>query len=136
MCVTAGTPGVWRKVAGATTAGAYHPLNGTRAYDSRTTGGRLSSGSTRTVTIPLAGAPAGSRAISYVLTALSTTGAGTLVAYPAHRSRPAVTSLSWWGRSQRHSVGLTTELSTARQVKVYASAGSTHFTIDVVGYFR
>lgn len=136
VCVTAGAPGVWRKVAGATTAGAYHPLNGTRAYDSRTTGGRLTSGSTRTVTIPGTGAPAGSRAISCVLTAIGTAGAGTLVVHPAHRPRPSITSLSWWGKGQRHSVGLTTELSTARQVKVYASAGSTHFTIDVVGYFR
>jgi hypothetical protein len=136
MCVTAGAPGVWRKVAGASTAGAYHPLAGTRAYDSRATGGRLSAGSTRTVTIPVAGAPNGSRAISYVLTAIGTAGSGTLVVHPAHRPRPAITSLSWWGKGQRHSVGLITELSTARQVKVYASAGSTHFTLDVVGYFR
>jgi len=136
VCVTAGAPGVWRKVAGSTTAGAYHPLAGTRAYDSRKTGGRLSAGLTRTVTIPVAGAPVGSSAISYVLTAIGTARAGTLVVHPAHRPRPAITSLSWWGKGQRHSVGLITELSAARQVKVYASAGSTHFTIDVVGYFR
>jgi hypothetical protein len=136
VCVTAGAPGVWRKVAGAATAGAYHPLAGTRAYDSRTAGGRLAAGQTRTVTIPAAGAPNGSRAISHVLTAVGTSGAGTLVVHPADRPRPAITSLSWWGASQRHSVGLVTELSTVRQVKVYASSGSTHFTLDVVGYFR
>lgn len=136
VCVTAGAPGVWRKIAGATTAGAYHPLAGTRSYDSRTTGGRLNAGQTRTVRIPVAGAPVGSRAINYVLTAIATAGAGTLVVHPANRPRPPITSLSWWGGSQQHSVGLVAELSPARQVSVYASAGSTHFTIDVVGYFR
>jgi hypothetical protein len=136
VCVTAGSPGVWRKVAGAATAGAYHPIAGTRAYDSRQSGGRLAAGQSRTVTIPVAGAPNGSRAVSHVLTAVGTSGAGTLVVHAADRARPAITSLSWWGGSQRHSVGLITELSPVRQVKVYASSGSTHFTIDVVGYFR
>lgn len=135
-CVTAGTPGVWRKLAGATTAGAFHSITGTRAYDSRTTGGRLTAGQTRTVTIPIAGAPVGSTAISCVLTAIATSGAGTFVVHPAHRPRPGITSLSWWGASQQVSVGLVTGLSTVRQIKVYASAGSAHFTIDVVGYWR
>ena len=34
-CVTAGNPGVWRKVAGTATAGAFHAIDGGRAYDSR-----------------------------------------------------------------------------------------------------
>lgn len=136
VCVAAGSPGMWRKLAGAATAGAFHPIDGRRVYDSRTTGGRLSVGQTRTITMPAAAAPAGATAISYVLTATVTDGAGTLVAFPAHRARPAITSLSWWDAAQQHSVGLVTALSPARQLKVYASGGSTHFTLDVVGYWR
>lgn len=136
VCVTSGAPGSWRKVAGAATAGAFHPIDGVRAHDSRATGGRLTSGATRTITLPLAAAPGGSRAISYVLTAIATAGSGRLVAFPAHRPRPGIWSLSWWGDGQQHSVGLLTALSPARQVKIFASGGSTHFTVDVVGYYR
>jgi hypothetical protein len=136
VCVTGGTPGTWRKLAGRATAGAFHALTGVRAYSSRTTGGRLGAGQTRTITLPGAAAPAGTTAVSCVLTASATAGAGTLVLFPAHRTRPAITSLSWWAGSQQHSVGLTVAVSVARQVKVFASAGSTHLTLDVVGYYR
>jgi hypothetical protein len=135
VCVTAGTPGVWRKVAGAASAGAYHPKGGARAYDSRKTGGKLLSGQTRTVTIPLSVVPARTTAIHYVLTAISTSGKGSLVAFQTGTSRPAVTSIIWWGRDQRHSNALTTELNNSRQLSVYATSGSTHFTIDVIGYY-
>jgi hypothetical protein len=136
VCVVAGTPGSWRKIAGTATAGAFHPIDGVRAYDSRNTGGRLGTGQTRTITVPTTAAPGGTRAISYVLTAIATANAGTLVAFKGDSSRPPITSLSWWAGSQQHSVGLQTALSPSRQLKVYASAGSTHFTVDVVGYYR
>jgi hypothetical protein len=34
-CVTSGTPGTWRQLSGATTAGAFHPVTPGRVYDSR-----------------------------------------------------------------------------------------------------
>ena len=135
VCVSAGTPGVWRKVAGAASAGAYHPRAGARAYDSRQTGGKLLSGQTRVVTIPLSVVPARTTAVHYVLTAVSTSGKGSLVAFQTGTSRPAVTSLIWWGRDQRHANALTTEVNNSRQLSVYATSGSTHFTIDVIGYY-
>lgn len=36
-CVTSGTPGTWRQLSGATTAGAHHPVTPGRIYDSRCT---------------------------------------------------------------------------------------------------
>jgi hypothetical protein len=136
VCVTGGTPGVWRKVAGAGSAGAYHPLDGVRAYDSRQGGGKLGARKTRTIAIPGSIAPSGTTAIHYVLTAVATSGKGSLVAYPASRPRPAISSLIWYGGSQKHAVGLVTGLSPSRELKVYATAGSTHFMVDVLGYYR
>jgi hypothetical protein len=62
VCVTAGKPGIWRKVAGAATVGAFHPIDGGRAYDSRTpgAGGRITGGTNRVITIPTSLAPGGS----------------------------------------------------------------------------
>lgn len=135
-CVTAGNPGTWRKIAGAATAGAFHAIDGVRAYDSRSTGGRLSAGSTRTVTIPTLAAPTGATAITYLLTVLRTTGTGGLVVHRADRARPRIQSAAWFGPNQQHVVGQVTGLSPARQVKLYATAGSTHFILDVTGYYR
>ena len=89
-CVTAGSPGVWRKVAGSATAGAFHAIDGGRAYDSRVAGagGRITSGTNRLVTIPTSLAPGGSLAITYLLTVHDTSGSGGLTVYPANRPRP------------------------------------------------
>lgn len=137
VCVAGGAPGSWRKVAGAASAGAFHPLDGTRAYDSRSSGGALAAGQTRTITIPSGIVAPGATALVYVLTVLNTVGSGNLVAFPAARtSRPNVFSISWFGAGQQHSTTLVTALNAQRQLKVSAGAGSTQFVIDVTGYYR
>ncbi len=135
ICVEPGSPGVWRKVAGAKSAGSFHVVDGFRAFDSRKTGGKLAASQTRTVTISGSTIPSKATAVHHVLTALSTSGKGSLVAFPATRRRPAISSLVWYGANQKHAVGLTTGLSATRQLKIYATGGSTHFLVDVLGYY-
>jgi hypothetical protein len=55
-CTVAGTPGTWRKMAGAGTSGQFHPITPARVYDSRTGSapitvakGRLEPGTNRVV---------------------------------------------------------------------------------------
>ena len=137
-CVTAGNPGVWRKVVGPATAGAFHAIDGGRAYDSRTSGagGRITSGTNRLVTIPTSLAPGGSEAITYLLTVRDTSGSGGLTVYPANRPRPTIQSAIWWAANQSHVVGGVTKLGPGREIRVYCSSGSTHITLDVTGYYR
>ena len=136
-CVTAGNPGVWRKLAGSATAGAFHAIDGGRAYDSRVAGagGRITSGTNRLVTIPTSLAPGGSLAITYLLTVHDTSGSGGLTVYPANRPRPTIQSAIWWAANQSHVVGGVTKLGPGSEVRVYCSAGSTHITLDVTGYY-
>jgi hypothetical protein len=138
VCVTAGTPGTWRKVAGAATAGAFHAVDGGRAYDSRTTGagGRITGGTSRVITIPTSLAPGGSQAISFQLTVRDTAGSGGLTVYPAGRTRPTVQSAIWWAAGQSHVSGGVTALGPGREIRVHCAGGSTHLTLDVTGYYR
>jgi hypothetical protein len=136
-CVTAGTPGAWRKVAGTATAGAFHAIVGGRAYDSRTAGagGRITGGTSRVITIPTSLVPDGSQAISFQLTVRDTAGSGGLTVYPAGRARPTVQSAIWWAAGQSHVVGGVTALGSSRRVRVHCAGGSTHLTLDVTGYY-
>lgn len=138
VCVTAGKPGNWRKVAGPATAGAFHPIDGGRAYDSRTAGagGRITGGTNRVITIPTSLAPGGSLAVTYLLTVRDTAGSGGLTVYPANRPRPTIQSAIWWAANQSHVAGGVTELAPGREVRVFCSSGSTHLTLDVTGYYR
>jgi hypothetical protein len=138
VCVSAGSPGTWRKVAGSATAGAFHAIDGGRAYDSRVTGagGRITSGTTRTVTIPTSLAPDGSLAVTYLLTVRDTGATGGLTVFPADRPRPTIQSAIWYAADQSFVAGGVTKLGPGREVKVYCSRGSTHITLDVTGYYR
>lgn len=137
-CVVAGNPGVWRKLAGPATAGAFHAIDGGRAFDSRAAGagGRLTGGTVRTITVPAALAPGGSQAVTYLLTVRGTLGSGGLTVYPANRPRPLIQSAIWYAANQSFVVGGVTKLSPSRQVRVFTSAGSTHITFDITGYYR
>ena len=137
-CVSAGSPGSWRKVAGIATAGAFHPIDGARAFDSRAagSGGRLTAGTNRLITIPTSLAPSGSHAVTYLLTVRDTAGSGGLTVYPADRPRPVIQSAIWDGADQPSVVGAVTELGPGRELRVYCSSGSTHITLDVTGYYH
>jgi hypothetical protein len=147
ICVTSGSPGVWRKLTGPTAAGAFHAITPQRVYNSRTPANKLMSGQTRTVSvangISSTGTivtpdlvPAGSTAVALNLTISGTVGAGSLVVWPAGTPKPLATAIQWFAGGQSLSNGFTAAISAARQLAVYCSAGSTHLLIDIAGYYR
>jgi hypothetical protein len=158
LCVAAGTPGVWRKLASSGTAGAFHPISPARVYDSRLaapTPGKLLSGTPgRVVSVadgrdPSTGAivpaqqnvvPAGATAIVYNLTVVDTEGSagGFLSAVPGDAAVLAGSSINWFGPNQIIANGLTSKLDANRQVKVFAggiNGAAANFLIDVNGFY-
>ena len=149
--VEGGTPGRWRKLAGATTAGAFHAINPVRVYDSRAaapTPGALTGGSDRIVSVRDArpdatGAvatvgvvPAGASAVAYNITVADTTGAGFLSVNPGDATGFSASSINWSASGQLLANGLVVKLDASRNVRVFAGgAGSTNFIIDVLGYY-
>jgi hypothetical protein len=149
LCVVAGTPGIWRKIGGPASAGAFHAISPVRAYDSRWAGGtRLSSGGQRLVSVAdghdiLTGVvnapdsvPAGSTAVAYNLTVTATQISGFLTVSPGTATGVTASSINWSGDGQNLANGSIVGVDTSRQVRVFAGGGgSTDFVIDVVGYF-
>ena len=151
-CVEAGTPGSWRKVSGPTTGGAFHPIDPVRVYDSRAAApapGALASGSNRVVSIAdaregVAGAvvaadviPAGASAISFNVTIAETVGSGFLSVAPGNATSSPSSSINLSATGQILANGLIVKVHTDRTVKVFCGGGgSTHFIVDVSGYWR
>lgn len=157
LCVAAGSPGMWRKLAGPATAGAYHAIAPLRVYDSRLplqpANGKLASLQNRVISIADARdqttgevsvanvVPAGATAIVCNLTVTDTTGpfGGFLSLVPGDATLPSGSSINWFGINQNIANGITVKVDATRQVKVFAGGGgnpATHFIIDVNGYFR
>jgi hypothetical protein len=154
LCVAAGTPGTWRKLAGPATAGTFHSIAPVRVYDSRLGGvpqpGRLSSPDSRIVSIKDARnentgdvvtanvVPVGATAIVCNLTVTDSTGAGGFLSVvPGDATAASGSSINWFGTGQNIANGSTSRIAADRTVKVFAGGGSsTHFIIDVSGYYR
>jgi hypothetical protein len=137
VCVTGGSPGTWRKVAGPGTAGQLHFITPTRAYASDVSGGVISSSNTpRTVSLATA-VPAGARAAVFNLTVFNTYQGGYLTVYNADlASPPGVNSVQWYQSNQFITVTTLSEVNAARSIKANVYAGSLcHFQIDVLGYY-
>jgi hypothetical protein len=149
VCVTGGDTGsdsTFRKLAGPSTAGSLHVLPTTkRVYDSRAgqppvtvTKGALAGGATRNVDCRLGGAvPAGASAVLLNLTAVSTTGAsGFLSLFPAGTTWPGNSSLNWSSPGQV--VANTTTVAVRRSDATFTvrASATTHFLVDVIGYYR
>ena len=118
-----------------------------RAYDSRYKDGKLGRGS-RVVAIadrvkPPTGAvtakdlvPASAVAIAYNLGVYATESSGYLAVTPPATKIVSASSLNWFDSDQSFSNGLVAQLDGTRTVKVFAGGrGSTHFVIDVLGYY-
>jgi hypothetical protein len=149
LCVEAGTPGVWRRIGGPESAGAFHAVNPVRAYDSRWAGNtRIASGQFRLVSVAdghdkttgLVDAPdvvpEGATAVAYNVTVAGTQAAGFLFVAPGTATGITASSINWFGPGQTLANGLIVPIDTLRQVRVFAGGGgSTHFIIDIVGYF-
>jgi hypothetical protein len=146
FCVSYGTPGTWRKLAGRTTAGALHVLpTPARIYDSRpgnppAVGSKtpLSGNAPRTLDLKVnsSGVPAGATAaVLTVLLVNAANGDGNLTVWAAGAARPQANTLVWGGSAGRFTTSTISALDGQARIQVAASA-STNVVIDVVGYYR
>ncbi len=155
LCVAAGSPGTWRKLSGATAAGAFHAVTPGRVYDSRLAvpgpAAPLAGGSERTVSVrdrrsvddgsvALADfVPAGATAISANVTVVDTVGAGFLTANPGGVHDVGAATINWSASGQILNNGVILTLDANRELNVIAGPGpaaATHVVIDVTGYYR
>lgn len=146
----------WRKLAGPTSAGAFHAIATARVYDSRktmgvgTVVGVIASGANRIIPVrdqrdPGTGAvttadvvPDKASAVAYNLTAVGTVGTnGFLAVEPGDVSAFGGSALNWSAAGITIANASTAKLDLARQLKVFCGGTSTscHFIIDIVGYY-
>ncbi|MCE9622703.1 MAG: hypothetical protein K8R99_10190 [Actinomycetia bacterium] len=151
FCYESGTPGKWRKLAGPGTAGAFHALTPTRVYDSRAaapTPGLLATGNNRLVSVAdgrdNAGnvttpnlVPTGATAVAANVTITGTVGGfGYLAINPGGNTVESASTINWSDAGQTLANGVTLTLNTNRQLTVICNGGgSTHFLIDISGYY-
>jgi hypothetical protein len=151
-CVVSGAPGVWRKLAGPTTAGAFHAITPTRVFDSRAprpAPGPIVTGEPRTLTVadgrdPISGkvtvpelVPAGATAIACNITVTDTVGAGFAVVNPGDNASVGASTINWSHSAQTLANGIIVGIDDARRVTVVVGGGGyTDLVVDVTGYFR
>ncbi|MDO8364568.1 MAG: hypothetical protein Q7V88_16875 [Actinomycetota bacterium] len=151
--VGAGTPGTWRTLAHPNAAGAFFPVTPKRVYDSRVPapGTRIAASEYRTISIqtsinPDTGlptfdnlVPAGATAIAFNLTVVNTAGAGNLAVNPGEVTVISSSTINWNTSGTVLANASVVKLNSNRQITVLCSGGgttSTHFLIDVLGYYR
>ncbi|MEP7202245.1 MAG: S8 family serine peptidase [Ilumatobacteraceae bacterium] len=113
-------------------AGRFVAITPARYYDSRIPPGAIHAGHS-TVTIPFAGLPAGTAAISMNLTSDAAVGTGFVTAYPSDGSLPLTSSLNFTAATPVANAGLV-KLSAGGSVNTYVNV-ATHVIIDANGYF-
>ena len=132
----------------------FVPVTPTRVYDSRVGAplptGILLAGTNRTISVADgrdgAGGvsvanlvPAGATAVTANVTVTGTTsGFGYLVINPGGITTAGASTINWFGAGQTLANGVTLTLNASRQLTVLcdgASGASTHFIIDVSGYY-
>lgn len=132
---------------------AFVPVSPGRVYDSRWAifgAAPISSGQSRVVSVkdrrrlsPDDGAvdvadfvPSGASAIAYNVTVTQTQARGYLFAGPGDAAAISSSTINWSQDGLSLANGSTVSLDSSRRVKVFAGGiGSTHFIIDVVGYY-
>lgn len=154
LCTVSGTPGSWRKLSGPTAAGAFHAVTPGRVYDSRVPDPGpqtpLVAGQERTIdvggrrqlttgTVELADfVPPGATAIAANVTVVDTFSAGFLAANPGGVHSVGAATVNWSETGQILNNGVILTLDTSRRLNVIAGGSpgaSTHFVVDVTGYF-
>lgn len=151
MCVVAGAPGTWQKISGHGVAGAFHAIEPNRAYDSRSgipNPGTLVGGANRIVSVADgrnldSGAvtladivPVGATAVTYNLACTQTVGFGFLTVAPGDATGFSAASINWTTSGLDISNAGTVKIDASRQVKVFCGGGSSHFVIDITGFYR
>jgi len=102
-----------------------------RAYDSRQSGGRMTSGEERS--IPL-GFPGASAALVNV-TVTETAGLGFVAAFADGIVYPGNSTINWTSSGTTTANGAVIAMSTAGAIKLRCEVGSTHVIVDRLGWF-
>lgn len=153
ICVAAGTPGTWRKISGASTAGSFHAITPIRVYDSRQPGysgynGSLGRTASREVSVADArdgsggvvaanAVPAGATAVAFNITVAGPTGDNYLSITPGGVATIPTTSIINFVTGQNVANASVVAISSDRKVKVWCGTmyGSTDFILDISGYY-
>ncbi len=113
----------------------YVPLDpGTRVFDTRTAGGPIRDGQSRTVDVAAA-VPAGARAVAYTLTEFDTVGSGHLTVGLPGQPTPATSTINWFADGQRLANSTVAAVDGQRALQVAAGGRAAGFALDVLGYF-
>lgn len=146
LCVAGGTPGLFRRLAGPSTAGALVVLpKPVRVYDSRPpfppflgVKAPLAAGTSRSCDLKVAssGVPGSAVAAVINLVATGTTGAqgGFLAVYSANQMWGGTSNINWSGPGQN--VAVTTLTSVSNGVCTLLANAATDVVVDVIGYYR
>jgi hypothetical protein len=138
---TSASVGGYRKLAGASSSGAFHVIAPTRRYDSRPSGGGpgpLTAGTNRLVQITNGSTiPTGARAILGTLTITETTGVGGFLTITAGDVISTTSSsINWSGPGQTTATTVVSNLDSSGRIKMFNNAGAdSQFILDVTGYF-
>lgn len=152
FCVGSGTPGEWRRLSGAATAGSFHPVGPFRMYDSRLpaypVSGKLGAGDDRNISVAdgrddtgaiveTDAVPDGATAVSINLTVTETEAPSFLAVTPGDSTSFNSSSINWWDGGLSLANGLIVPLGPKRDLRIFAGpGGATHFLVDVAGYWR
>lgn len=144
------TPTTRRVLAGPAAAGAFHLINPVRVYDSRKplpSPGKLTSGSSRLIAVADARnlstgtvvdedvVPLGATGIAFNLTVTDTSNSGFLSIAPGSITSATASIINWSSTDVTLANASVIGVDGSRLVRVFCGAGSTHFLIDVMGYY-
>lgn len=115
------------------TGSRFTPLAPARVLDTRTSGGALGPGGTRTINLS-SRVPATATAVTFNLTGASATASTFVTAYPAGQSRPLASSLNMVPGQITPNL-VTVALGTNRSVTLHNNSGNTHLVADLAGYY-
>lgn len=144
------SPTTRRAIAGPATAGAFHLIDPVRVYDSRRPApspGTLAGGSSRLLSVAdgrdlSTGAvvdadvvPVGATGIAFNLTVTQTSSSGFLSMSAGSATTANASIINWSAPGATLANASVVGVDASRQVRVFGGAGSTHFLVDVVGYY-
>ncbi|MEU4732064.1 right-handed parallel beta-helix repeat-containing protein [Streptomyces sp. NPDC023588] len=113
----------------------FSPITPTRVTDTRTAGGALGGGQTRTVKVAgVNGVPADAAAVALNLTSTGTTANTHVIAYPDPAKRPTTSNLNPEPGKDKSNQAIV-PVGPDGTITLYNNSGSTHLILDAVGYY-
>ncbi|MGR4881555.1 PKD domain-containing protein [Streptomyces sp. LARHCF249] len=113
----------------------FSPVTPTRLADTRTSGGAVAGGQTRTVKVAgVAGIPADATAVALNLTSTGTTADTHVIAYPDPAKRPVTSNLNPEPGKDKSNQAIV-PVGPDGTITLYNNSGSTHLIVDAVGYY-